>query len=65
MRAIIMTQEASSNPPIKWVRPKRAKELVPCGLTKLYELIGDGRLVTKRVDGMRLVSVASIEALGE
>ena len=38
--------------------------MLDMGVTKLYELIGDGRLVTRRVDGMRLVSVASIEKLG-
>jgi hypothetical protein len=48
-----------------WVRPKRASEIAGIGLTKIYELINDGRLVTKKVDGMRLVSVASIQNLGE
>ena len=47
-----------------WVRPRRAARMLDMGVTKLYELIGDGRLVTRRVDGMRLVSVASIEKLG-
>jgi hypothetical protein len=50
---------------VQYVRPRRAAELIGCGLTKLYELIGDGRLVTKKIDGMRLVSVASIERLGQ
>lgn len=48
-----------------WVRPKQACEIAGIGLTKTYQLINDGRLVTKKVDGMRLVSVASIKALGE
>lgn len=50
---------------IQWVRPRRAAALLGCGLTKTYEFITDGRLVTKKVDGMRLISVASIERLGE
>jgi hypothetical protein len=47
-----------------WVRPRRACEIGGFGLTKAYSLINDGRLVTKKIDGMRLVSVASIKALG-
>ena len=39
---------------IQWVRPRRAAALLGCGLTKTYEFIADGRLVTKKVDGMRL-----------
>lgn len=50
---------------IQWVRPRRAAALLGCGLTKTYEFIADGRLVTKKVDGMRLISVISIERLGE
>ena len=50
---------------IQWVRPRRAAALLGCGLTKTYEFITDGRLVTKKVDGMRLISVASIERIGE
>jgi excisionase family DNA binding protein len=50
---------------IQWVRPRHAAKLLGCGLTKTYELIADGRLVTKKVDGMRLISVVSIERIGE
>jgi hypothetical protein len=50
---------------IQWVRPRRAAALLGCGLTKTYEFIADGRLVTKKVDGMRLISVMSIECLGD
>jgi hypothetical protein len=48
-----------------WVRPKRAAELGGFGLTRCYELINNGILETVKVDGMRLVSVASIERLGQ
>ena len=48
-----------------WVRPKRAIQIIDCGLTKFYELVADGRVETKKLDGMRLVSVASLKKLGE
>ena len=47
-----------------WVRPKRAAHIGGFGLTRCYELINDGQLKTRKVGGMRLVSVASIKALG-
>ena len=47
-----------------WVRPKAAAKLGGFGLTRCYELINEGQLKTRKVGGMRLVSVASIEALG-
>jgi hypothetical protein len=47
-----------------WVRPKRATKMADIGLTRLYELINDGTLKTRKVGGMRLVSVESIKALG-
>jgi hypothetical protein len=47
-----------------WVRPKRAAHIGGFGLTRCYELINDGQLTTRKVGGMRLVSVASIKALG-
>jgi hypothetical protein len=47
-----------------WVRPKRAARIGGFGLTRCYELINDGQLTTRKVGGMRLVSVASIKALG-
>ena len=47
-----------------WVRPKRATQIGGFGLTRCYELINDGQLKTTKVGGMRLVSVASIKALG-
>jgi excisionase family DNA binding protein len=33
------------------------------GPTKLYELINDGRVVATKVDGRRLISVASLRKL--
>jgi len=47
-----------------WVRPKKAASIGGFGLTRCYELINDGQLKTRKVGGMRLVSVASIKALG-
>jgi hypothetical protein len=43
----------------KWGRPKEALAVFPGGLTKLYELIASGRVVSKKVDGMRLVDLES------
>jgi len=48
-----------------WVRPRRAAKLCDCSLSRLYQLMDDGTLHNAKVGGMRLVSVASIEALGE
>jgi hypothetical protein len=35
------------------------------GVTKLYEMIKDGRVVSKRVDGMRLIHLPSLKRIGE
>jgi hypothetical protein len=47
-----------------WVRPKKAALIGGFGLTRCYELINGGQLKTRKIGGMRLVSVASIKALG-
>jgi hypothetical protein len=47
----------------EWVRPRRAREVVDIGVTKLYQLIKDGRVVSKRVDGMRLIHLPSLKNL--
>jgi hypothetical protein len=52
-------------PTTRWVRPKQALTVVPCGLTKFYELLNSGRIRSKKVDGMRLVDLESCERLGE
>jgi hypothetical protein len=53
-----------ANRPI-WVRPKEAAKLGGFGLTRCYELMNNGTLRTIKLGGMRLVSVASIENLGQ
>jgi hypothetical protein len=40
-----------------------ACEVVGLGPTKMYELIADGRVKTKKVDGRRLVIVDSLRSL--
>lgn len=45
----------------RYVRPRDAAKLVPCGTTKLYELINDGVLETKHFGGSTLISVESID----
>jgi hypothetical protein len=47
-----------------WVRPKRGARMADCGLTKFYELLNSGKIESKKIDGMRLCSVRSIETLG-
>jgi hypothetical protein len=58
---------ASDKPAIRpiWVRPATACEIGGFGLTSCYEMMNSGVLKSVRVDGKRLVSVASIEQLGE
>ena len=48
-----------------WVRPKKACELGGFGMTKCYELMADNTLESRTVGRMRLISVASIERLGQ
>ena len=44
----------------RWVRPKEAYMRLGCGNDKLYQFIKDGRLETKKIDGMRLIWLPSI-----
>ena len=48
-----------------WVRPKKACELGGFGMTKCYELIANNTLESRTVGRMRLISVSSIERLGQ
>ena len=48
-------------PHSEWVRPRRAREVMDIGVTTLYKLIKDGRVVSKRVDGMRLIHLPSLK----
>jgi hypothetical protein len=45
------------SPKRRWGRPKEALEVFPGGMTKLYEMIGQGRIRSIKVDGMRLVDL--------
>ena len=47
----------------KWVKPKRACAEYSMGLTKLYELINQGLLETKKIGASRLIGVASLDRL--
>jgi hypothetical protein len=47
-----------------WVTVKETKRLIPVGTTKLYELIGSGRLESCLLGRRRMISYASIERLG-
>jgi hypothetical protein len=57
--------QSNESPKPLWVRPKKACQIGGFGLTKCYEMINHGLLSAIKVDGMRLVSVASIERLGQ
>ena len=48
-----------------WVSPKEASRLTSIRLTRLYELLKDGTLKSRKVGRKRLVSFASLESLGE
>jgi hypothetical protein len=54
-------KRALSSMQAPWLRTWQVREIVPIGTTKLYELIGSGRIQSKRVDGMRLIDRASLE----
>jgi hypothetical protein len=42
---------------------KQTMAAVPCGLTKVYELIAEGRLEAAKLDGRTLIKTASIKRL--
>lgn len=54
----------SETPRPVWCRPKEACRLTGLGLTRLYQLLNDGTLKSRKLGKSRLVSIASIEALG-
>jgi hypothetical protein len=35
------------------------------GMTKCYDLLNSGKLKSIKVDGLRLISIASIETIGQ
>jgi len=47
----------------KWVKPKHASAVYGIGLTKLYELLNQGFLETKKIGASRLIGVASLDRL--
>jgi len=48
-----------------WVRPRRAAKISGIGLTKIYSLLSSQALESRLCGGARLISVASLLALGE
>jgi hypothetical protein len=62
-------EELLPPPPVRpvrlWVRPAHAAELIDCSLSRIYELMENGRLRNTKIDGMRLIAYESIERLGE
>jgi excisionase family DNA binding protein len=47
-----------------WISPKEASRLSSIGRTRLFELLADGTLVSIKIGRKRLISYASLEALG-
>jgi len=47
-----------------WVTPSEAIRISGIGRTRLYELMANGTLQSIKMGGKRLISFASIEALG-
>ena len=45
------------------LRVKEAQVALGLGKTKIYQLIGEGRLASVRIDGTRLIPVEAIEEL--
>jgi hypothetical protein len=58
-----MTSENTPRPIL--VRPREAARLAGVGLTRLYELLNADALESRKLGRARLVSVASIERLGQ
>lgn len=58
-----MASAQPSNP--IWVRPREACRLASVGLTRIYELMNEGALESRKIGRSRLISVASIEQLGQ
>ena len=42
-----------------------ACDAIPCGRTKLYQLIADGRLEARKLDGKTIITRASVVRLHE
>jgi hypothetical protein len=47
----------------KWIKPKRASAVYGLGITKLYDLLNQGLLETKKIGASRLIGVASLDRL--
>ena len=55
-----MTSDKEKLEPLA-VSPKQATQLVPIGITKLYEAINDGVLETRVVNGRRWINFQSLK----
>ena len=53
----------STKPKPLAVSPKQATQLVPIGITKLYEAINDGTVQSTLVNGRRWISYESLKKL--
>ena len=58
-----MQQQIKDEP--VWVRPRRGAQMAGIGLTKFYEWLNAKKIESVKIDGIRLVRVASIKSIGE
>jgi hypothetical protein len=54
-----------TKPEPQWVSPEHACALGGFGMTRCYELMNDGTLVSKRLGARRLIYVPSIHNAGD
>jgi hypothetical protein len=55
----------SEPPRLIWVSPKEACRISSLGMTRLYELLNDGTIKSRKLGGKRLVLHESLCRLGE
>jgi hypothetical protein len=58
-----MPTDQQTKPEPLAVSPKQATQLVPIGITKLYEAINDGTVASKLVNGRRWIDFKSLKRL--
>lgn len=58
-----MSTPSETSRPI-WVSPREACRISSLGMTRIYELLNDGTLVSRKLGNRRLVLHESLERLG-
>ena len=63
--AALKPRPAPSLPAPIWIRPRDAVAQYGIRMTLLYKLINEGQIISKLIGGARVLSVASLDALGD